>query len=110
MKHDILAHPIYIFGDYRIIDELCLPIDLRGQLGSLVFVVCARAAKEVPSREAAKTRAVMAREKLFMLQNLQIQERWSNQKKLKASSDGPEIVSQTNCENVQSRKRAEGRG
>jgi len=45
----------------------------------------------------------MAREKLFMLKNLQIQERWSNQKKLKASSDGPEIVSQTNCENVQSR-------
>jgi hypothetical protein len=45
-----------------------------------------------------------------MLKNLQIQERWSNQKKRKASSDGPEIVSQTNCENVQSRKRAEGRG
>jgi hypothetical protein len=33
---------------------------------SLLFVVCARAAKELANSEAAKTRAVVAREKLFM--------------------------------------------
>src|SRR6266851_6119472 len=52
----------------------------------------------------------MAREKLFMLKNLQIQERWSNQKKLKPSSDDLRLSAKTNCENLQSRKQAEGRG
>src|SRR5258705_884678 len=48
---------------------------------SLLFVVCARAAKELANREVAKTRAVVAREKLFMGKTSQYPKEWSNRKR-----------------------------
>jgi hypothetical protein len=47
----------------------------------VLFVVCARAAKELARSETARRTAVVAREKLFMWKNLQIRQKVSNQKK-----------------------------
>jgi hypothetical protein len=52
----------------------------------VLFVVCARAAKELARSETARRTAVVAREKRFMLKNLQIRQKVSKSKETQLKS------------------------